>query len=186
MSVIIAIDPSCNSSGVCILPVDSKAPSAYECIVPPITDHNRLRYNYTRFSAIFNSHPMIRCIAFEKQVPQMRYNTSSANILDLAENIGVLKLAITERIAIQPDILVLGIPPGDIKRYATGNYRATKEDMIASVNGTHIKRIKREFPDNILDNVVDSYHLAKYVQELLKGDSYSKFIYYEKLSQSEL
>lgn len=180
MSVIIAIDPSCNSSGVCVLPVDGKTPLSYEIIIPPVTDHTRLFYNYSRYSAIFNTYTDIRCIAFEKIVPQMRYNFSAGNLVELAETAGILKLAIEHQIRVSPDLTVLAIPPGDVKTYAVGNSRATKEDMIDKVNGTHMKRIRTEIPEHSVNDIADAYHLSKFVQELLLKGEYSKYLYYKK------
>lgn len=157
--------------------MNSNTPSAYENIVPPVGGMSRLVYNYNRYVAIFNTYEDIACIAFEKQIPQMRYGGYAGSILPLAENIGVLKLAImNSAIPRNPEMVVLGVPPGDIKSFATNNAKATKEDMIAAVNGHHIKSIKYAIPEHSVNDVADAYHLARYVKSLYGTEGLDKYI----------
>lgn len=177
-SVIIAFDPSLSSTGVCVLPTDSNTPIAYESINPIVGDPNRLSYIYSRFKAILASYDDIAFVAFEKQIPQMRYGYSAGSILPLAENIGVLKLAISNvAIARNPKVSVLAIPPKDIKIFATSNGSAKKEDMIAAVNGHHIKSIRSSILEYAVNDVVDAYHLARLVKHLADKGEYQQYVY---------
>ena len=178
--VIIAFDPSLNSSGICVLPLDSDTPIAYECVCTPVEDPARLRYNYDRFRAILSAYADIRYIAFERQINQMRYGNNSGSILALAENIGILKLAIlqTLREESHKSIPIIAVPPDHIKKYATGNSKATKEDMMAAVNGNHMKTIRRVIPEHSVNDVADAYHLAKMTKHIVStGEGLDKYLY---------
>ena len=176
---IIAIDPSLSSTGICVLGIEDTTPTAYYNIRPYIGDPRRLQYIFHSYQSIFNIfRETVRYIAYEKQVPQMRYNYSSHNILDLAENIGILKLAILETVSLQEgNVSIIRAKPEDIKRYATNNPKATKEDMIDAVNGHHIKTIRSSTVEDGVDDVVDAYHLSRLVQSKLKSDGLKSMIY---------
>lgn len=178
--VIIAFDPSLNSSGICVLPLDSDTPIAYECVCPPVEDPIRLKYNYDRFRSILSTYTDIRYIAFERQITQMRYGNNSGSILSLAENIGILKLAIlhTHLWGVKVSVPIIAVPPDDIKKYATGNRKATKEDMMAAVNGNHMKTIRRTIPEHSVNDVADAYHLAKMTKHIIStGEGIEKYLY---------
>ena len=178
--VIIAFDPSLNSSGICVLPLDSDTPIAYECVCPPVGDPLRLQYNYDRYRAILSTYTDIRYVAFEGQIKQMRYGNNSGSILSLAENIGILKLAILKTPKLRGTYIIptIVIPPDDIKKYATGNRKATKDDMMAAVNGNHMKTIRRTIPEHSVNDVADAYHLAKMTKHVIStGENLEKYLY---------
>ena len=176
-NLILAIDPSLNSTGICVLPVESKTPIVYQCIRPPVGDPRRLSYIYSTYRTLFDTYGSdLSYIAYEKQMNQMRYGYQSGTILELAENIGVLKLSIlhsmdnltTKVVRVQPDV---------IKKYATGNSKATKDDMIAAVNGNHIKSIRHSVPEDAVNDVADAYHLAHLVQSKISDGTINDLVY---------
>lgn len=175
--LIIGFDLSLNSSGVCIYKDGS--PYHYECIVPhPLKDIDRLQSNYMDYCRIFSTYRDISVIAYESQVNQMRYHNNAGSILGLAENIGVFKLAIVQTALIyNPELMLLGIPPGDIKSFATGNSKSDKDAMIEAVNGRHIKKIRANIPEYSVNDVVDAYHIARMTHSLLENGGYEKYLY---------
>ena len=181
MSLLLAADLSLNSSGVVIIDLDKGTPVHYESITSDRDNLERLNYNYSRYLNLFSSYRDISVIAYEEQNQQMRFSYSAGSILTIAENVGVWKLSIYHSIPVfgMPPI-VLGIPAQDIKKYATGNGKATKEDMISAVNGTHIKSIRRDIPEHSVNDVADAYHLAKmaryYVLEGQSTEEYQKYL----------
>lgn len=178
MSYVIAFDLSLNSSGVCVIDYEKGTPVHYESVTSNLVGIERLNYNYNRFMNIFSTYRDVELVAFEEQNPQMRYSYSAGSILPLAENAGVWKLSLYQCLSLfTKGILVLGIPAQDIKKYATDNGKATKEDMIAAVNGNHIKSIRREIPEHSVNDVADAYHLAKMARDLVSNDKdYSKYV----------
>lgn len=174
---VLGFDLSLESSGVCIYKDGS--PYHYECVVPyPLKDIDRLQSNYLDYCRILTTYRGIKCIAFESQVNQMRYHRNAGSIISLAENIGVFKLAIAEvALTHSPDLIVLGIPPGDIKSFATGNSKSDKEAMINAVNGHHIKYIKKNIPEYSVNDVADAYHIARMAHQLIETNSYDKYLY---------
>lgn len=168
MSLIASFDLSLNSSGVCILPVDKGTPVHYENISSNLSGIERLEYNYNRYMNIFSTYRDIGYISYEGQNAQMRFSYHAGSLLALAENVGVFKLAIYHSLSkfIVPPLL-LEIPAQDIKKYATGNGAATKEEMIAAVNGTHIKSIRRDIPEHSVNDICDAYHLAKMTKDII-------------------
>ena len=171
MGLIAAFDLSMNSSGVCIMDMEKGSPVHYESITSDLEGIERLRYNYNRYLNILSSYKDIRVISFEEQNPQMRFSYNAGSILSLAENVGVFKLAIHHSLPYFNEVpKILGIPAQDIKKFATDNGKATKEDMIAAVNGNHIKSIRRDIPEHSVNDVADAYHLAKMSRDLLVSD----------------
>lgn len=178
MSLVIGLDLSLNSSGVCIIDIDKGTPLHYESISSDLDDIERLNYNYNRYLNLLSSYRDITCIAFELQNNQMRFSYTAGSLISLAENVGVFKLALYHSLSVlHRDPIVLGIPAQDIKKYATDNGKATKEDMIAAVNGNHIKSIRRDIPEHSVNDVADAYHIAKMAKDLITSDKdYSKYI----------
>lgn len=181
MSLVLSADLSLNSSGICIIDLEKGTPVHYESISSDRDDIERLNYNYNRYLNLLTSFKEISVIAFEAQNPQMRFAYSSGSIISLAENVGVWKLAIYHSIPtyVYPPI-ILSIPAQDIKKYATGNGQATKEDMIAAVNGNHIKSIRKNIPEHSVNDVADAYHLAKMAREYVlhkqESEEYKKYL----------
>lgn len=175
--LILGFDLSLNSTGLCIYKDGS--PYHYECIVPhPLKNIDRLYSNYLDYCRVFSTYRNISIIAYESQVNQMRYHNNAGSILGLAENIGVFKLAIAETALVyNPELIVLGIPPGDIKSFATGNSKSDKEAMINAVNGHHIKKIRANIPEYSVNDVVDAYHIARMAHSLSKENNYEKYVY---------
>ena len=178
MSLIAAFDLSLNSSGVCIIDIDRGSPVHYESISSDLSDIERLCYNYNRYLNILSTYRDIEYIAYEEQKSQMRYSYSAGNILPLAENAGVFKLAVYHSLPhFTTPPVVIGIPAQDIKKFATNNGKATKEDMIAAVNGNHIKSIRRDIPEHSVNDVADAYHLAKMVKDMVSNEKdYSSYL----------
>lgn len=169
MSLIAAYDLSLNSSGVCIIDYDKGTPVHYESITSNLSGMERLSYNYNRYLNLFSIYNDLKIVAFEEQNQQMRFSYNAGSILPLAENVGVWKLALYQSMStvIKSSPIILGIPAQDIKKFATDNGKATKEDMIAAVNGNHIKSIRREIPEHSVNDVADAYHLAKMARSLV-------------------
>lgn len=168
MSLIAAFDLSMNSSGVCVMDIDKGSPVHYEAISSDLEGIERLTYNYNRYLNILLSYKDIRWIAFEEQNPQMRFSYSAGSILSLAENVGVFKLAVYHSMPYLNTMpVIIGIPAQDIKKFATDNGKATKEDMIAAVNGNHIKSIRRDIPEHSVNDVADAYHLSRMCRDII-------------------
>lgn len=178
MSLILSADLSLNSSGIVIMDLEKGSPVHYESITSDIDDIERLNYNFNRYKNLLSSYRDIRVIVYEAQTKQMRYSYNAGSILSIAENVGVWKLAMYQSLSYYTTLpLVLSIPAQDIKKYATGNGQATKEDMIAAVNGNHIKSIRRDIPEHSINDVADAYHLAKMTRDLiLNNKDYSSYI----------
>lgn len=178
MSLIMAFDLSLNSSGVCVMNLDNGSPRHYESICPGLDGIERLNYNYNRYLNLFSTYRDTTIIAFEEQNQQMRFSYHAGSILTLAENVGVWKLALYHSLPVfQSPPLIIGIPAQDIKKFATDNIKATKEDMIAAVNGNHIKSIRREIPEHSINDVADAYHLARMARDMILNDKdYTKYI----------
>lgn len=178
MSVIIATDLSLNSSGICVMDLAKGSPIHYESITSDMDNIERLNYNYNRYLNILTSYKDVSCIVFEAQNPNMRYSYHAGSLISLAENVGVWKLAIYHSLPsynIPP--IILSVPAQDIKKFATSNGGATKEEMIEAVNGNHIKSIRRSIPEHSVNDVADAYHLARMTRDLLlKDQDYSKYI----------
>ena len=120
---------------------------------------------------IFCTYRDIDIIAFEEQNKQMRFSYNAGSILPLAENVGVWKISLYHSLnMLSNPPIILGIPAQDIKKFATDNGKATKEDMIAAVNGNHMKSIRREIPEHSVNDVADAYHLAKMARDLIYND----------------
>ena len=178
MSLIAAFDLSLNSSGVCLIDLITGTPRHYESITSDLQGIERLNYNYCRYLTLFLTYRDISVIAFEEQNQQMRFSYNAGSILPLAENVGVWKLALYNSL---PNFIdppkVIGIPAQDIKKFATNNGKATKEDMIAAVNGNHIKSIRREIPEHSVNDVADAYHLARMTRDILNTNKdYSEYL----------
>lgn len=181
MSLVLSADLSLNSSGICIIRLDTGTPVHYEHITSDREGIERLHYNYSRYLNVLSTYRDISCIAFEAQNKQMRFSYSAGSLVSLAENVGIWKLAIYHSIPnfIEPPV-VLSIPAQDIKTYATGNGKATKEEMIAAVNGTHLRSIRRDIPEHSVNDIADAYHLARMAREYIlhKQDTeeYKKYL----------
>lgn len=178
MSLILSGDLSLNSSGMVVMTMERGTPVHYENITSDLSNIERLNYNYHRYLNILMNYRDIEYIAFEAQTKQMRFQYNAGNILDIAENVGIWKKAIYDSLPyLAHPPLILAIPAQDIKIFATGNGKAEKEDMIAAVNGNHIKSIRRDIPEHAVNDICDAYHLAKMVRDLIKNEKdYSQYI----------
>lgn len=178
MSLIASFDLSLNSSGVCIIELQRGTPVHYESISSDLEGIERLNYNYTRYITLFSSYRDISYVSYEKQNPQMRYSYNAGSILKIAENVGVWELALYHSLSgFNESPVVFGISAQDIKKFATSNGNATKEEMIAAVNGNHIKSIRRDIPEHSVNDVADAYHLAKMTRDLILNEKdYSAYL----------
>lgn len=155
------LDPSLNSYGVCIIN-DRGTVVHVECIVPQNahTSDSRLHYIYNRLIAILEPFHKDIKVLYEKQIPQMRWAANAGGILSLAENIGITKLALSKL-----SIESTGVTPGDIKKFATNNAKATKEDMIAALPSRAKEHITYNIPEHSINDVADAYHMARLCRE---------------------
>lgn len=168
MSLIASFDLSLNSSGIVILDIDKGNPVHYESVCSNLDGIERLNYNYNRYLNIFSNHRDIEYVVFEEQNSSMRYSYNAGSILTLAENVGIWKLSLYHSLSLfKSGVILLGVPAQDIKKYATGNGKATKEEMISAVNGNHIKTIRREIPEHSVNDVADAYHLARLTRDFI-------------------
>lgn len=168
MSLILSADLSLNSSGIVIMDLDKGTPIHYEAISSDLDNIERLNYNYNRYLNLFCNYKDISCISFEAQNQQMRFSYQAGSLLAIAENVGVWKKAIHDGIPyLNTPPIVFTIPAQDIKKFATGNGNAEKEDMIAAVNGNHIKSIRKNIPEHSVNDVADAYHLAKMTRDII-------------------
>lgn len=160
-ALILGCDPSLNSSGIAIL--DSKGkPVHFESINPaPLIGRSRLHYIYNSVLKILNSFKNVEVIAYEKQLRQERFNYNAKYILDLAENIGVLKLAIHNAELTGRSFKVYGFTAPEIKKYATGNSKADKPMMEEVLGIRVINNIKGSVPEFAVNDCVDAYHAAR-------------------------
>lgn len=166
--IIVAIDPSLNSTGMCILPVGENTPIAYMTIRPPVGDPHRLDYIYNYYKMVFDTYKQcIKYIAYESQMIQMRYGYQSGSILELAENIGVLKLSILRARFDFNSVSIVRVRPDIIKEFATGSKKATKEEMMDHVDQRHMKSIRSNIPESSVNDVSDAYHLARLVNQYI-------------------
>lgn len=158
--------------------IDKGTPVHYESVSSDLDNIERLNYNYNRYLNILSSYKDIRYIAFEAQNPQMRFSYSAGSIIPLAENVGAFKLAVYHSLPYYTEIpTILSIPAQDIKKFATGNGKATKEEMMAVVNGNHMKSIRRDIPEHSVNDIADAYHLAKMVRDLVSNEKdYSGYL----------
>ena len=178
MSLLIAGDLSLNSSGIVIIDIEKGTPIHYESITSDLDGIERLEYNYNRYLNLFSTYRDISYIFYEGQNKQMRYAYSAGSILSLAENVGVWKLAIYRSLPnFTTEPTILEVPAQDIKKFATDNGKATKEEMMAAVNGNHMKSIRRCIPEHSVNDIADAYHLARLGRDLIINcKDYSQYV----------
>lgn len=163
---IIGVDPSLNSSGICVINESGNILHVESIVPQSLNNYARLCYNYNRYKNIISSDTNIKYVSFEKQVDAQRYNINASSILKLAENIGILKLAIYHTHVNSDDILEFS--PMDIKKYATNNGKADKDLMIEALGTRAYNRIKGEIPEHSINDVADAYHCARLCLQTLK------------------
>lgn len=175
---VLGADLSLNSSGIVIMDIERGTPIHYESVSSDLEGIERLNYNYNRYLNILSSYKDIKYISFEAQNAQMRYSYTAGSLLSLAENVGVWKLAVYHSLPYYNSTpTLLSIPAQDIKKFATDNGKATKEDMIAAVNGNHMKSIRRDIPEHSINDIADAYHLARMTRDLVSNEKdYSQYI----------
>lgn len=167
--IFLGIDPSINSTGICIL---NDRGSIIDCksLNHNLEDPYRLSYIYDSLMTLYRNY-LPDYICYERQVPQMRYNNSASSIVPLAELAGILKLSFLHYREFKSDYCIVRYPPEDIKKYATGNGKASKEEMISVVSDRKITKIKSLIPEWSVNDVVDAYHIADLCRVLV---NYSK------------
>ena len=175
--LILGIDPSLNSSGVCILDSRGKIVHVESFNPSPLVGYERLSYIYKRYCSLLETFKYVSYVGFEKQLPQQRYNFNAKYILSLAENIGVLKLSLCN---VGRNIKVYEFLPTEIKKNATGNSKAEKKDMESVLGVRIINNIKSNIIDSSVNDVVDAYHAAVITFDTLNGKyEETKYISYE-------
>lgn len=159
--IILGIDPSLSSTGLCL--INDKG-IIIDCmsINHNLEDPNRLMYIYDRLMSVYWNYGPDH-VAYERQVPQMRYNNSASSIVPLAELAGILKLSLLK----YKSRSVYRYPPEDIKLFATGNGKATKEDMMKAVPAKQMKKMIALVPEWSVNDVSDAYHIANMTRQLL-------------------
>lgn len=164
---ILGIDPSLSSTGICLI---NERGTILHCqsLNHNLEDPYRLSYIYDSLLSIYkNYQPDYIC--YERQVPQMRYNNSASSIVPLAELAGVMKLSFLKYRDYNDSHVILRYPPEDIKRAATNNPRADKEEMMNSVPASQLKKIKEYVPDWSVNDVADAYHTANLLRLILNS-----------------
>ena len=162
---ILGIDPSLNSSGLCIIN-ENNTIRYMESINPlPLKDFDRLQYNYMQFKSILDCFSEVSIVGMEQPLHHMAANAGT--IMLLAESLGVLKLAIRE---VHRPLIVYGFPPCMVKQEATGSGNATKEEMLQVMTKTNIKKISRCISEEAQDDVVDAYYIARLASKSYKEE----------------
>lgn len=113
---------------------------------------------YDQFMELFSDADLI-AVGVEGQVPQMRYSRNAKYILKLAELLGVLKVAVLKSGKELHEHQI-----SDIKKYATGNGRATKEMMIKMLPEVPANLI-RGLGAKKIDDLSDAYWIARMTQD---------------------
>lgn len=174
--LVVGIDPSLNSTGITILNQDNKIIHVEAIHPSPLDGRDRLAYIYKSYMRIFTTFNNIKVIAFERQIPQERFNYNAKYILSLAENIGVLKLAIQEAVYNNPNIKVYHFSAPEIKKYATGNSKASKEDVMATIGARPMKTLSSSVVEWAVNDVCDAYYAAKMGGDVYEGTVQGEFI----------
>lgn len=165
------IDPSISSTGICIIN-DRGTIQHCQSLNHTLDDPYRLAYIYDSLMSIYENYKP-DYICYERQVPQMRFNTNASAIVPLAELAGILKLSFLHYRRYGYPHVICRYPPEDIKRFATGNSRASKEEMMDAVPESQMKKIKAFVPEWSVNDVADAYHAADLCRVLIKGSSQS-------------
>lgn len=180
---IFSIDPSLNSTGICILSERGTVLHA-TAILHSLDDPRRLKFIYDTLKSLLLAYRPTH-VVYERQIPQMRYNYSAGSMIPLAELAGILKLSILEYLETHPETKVYRIPPEDIKRYATGNNKAEKSQMMESVPQRAMKRIRYLVTEDSVNDASDAYHAGKLIVDLLKSDNGSLTVKDKEYSLSQ-
>jgi Holliday junction resolvasome RuvABC endonuclease subunit len=85
---------------------------------------------------------------------------------------GVLKLAILEYKRMYPETIVVSFTAPELKKYATGNSKATKEEVMATINVRNMNKITGSVLEGSVDDVSDAFYAAKYGLEVYKNGTY--------------
>lgn len=176
----LGIDPSISSTGICIIN-DRGTIQHCQSLNHTLDDPYRLAFIYDSLLSIYENY-MPDYICYERQVPQMRFNTNASSIIPLAELAGIMKLSFLHYRRYNHTHVICRYPPEDIKRFATGNPRATKEEMMSAVPESQMKKIIALVPEWSVNDVADAYHTANLIRVLLKDttDNISKPVYHDK------
>lgn len=165
--LILGLDPSCNSSGVCIIN-QNRTIIHTESINPyPLDSISRLNYIYERVLNVLNSYD-IRVVGFEKQINQQRYNYSAGSILPLAEVLGVYKLALYKVSTVKP-MDIYAFKSTVLKESLSGNSKADKDLMMESVGVRRLNHIKTNIIEYAVNDVADAYSAADAALKVYEG-----------------
>lgn len=158
--LILGVDLSCNSTGVCI--INSKRNIIHaESINPyPLDGIFRLNYIYDRLLTILTSYD-IKIIGYEKQLQQQRYSYSAGSILPLAEVQGIFKLSLVKSFPfLQKSLVIYSFKPQDLKISLSGDPKADKGKMIESLGVRRINHLKSNVVESSVNDCADAYAAA--------------------------
>ena len=138
--IVLGADISCNSTGLCI--INSKGNIVHaESINPyPLDGPHRLNYIYNRFYNIMTSYG-VNVVGFEKQLQQQRFSYSAGSILQLAEVLGVFKLALFKSNLINT-ANIYAFKPQVLKISLSGDAKADKAKMMESLGARKLKHLQ--------------------------------------------
>lgn len=137
----VGIDQSLNGTGLCLRDANGIVHAAQTVDPGKLRDVERLAYVKDRVTSFLSDR--VKFVAFEGY----SYN-SVGRVFELGEIGGVLRLLTHEQGV--PHVVV---PPANLKKFATGNPRAEKEDMVEAA--------KRAGFDPKDDNQADAFFLSQ-------------------------
>lgn len=165
--LILGVDTSCNSTGICIINQKRSIVHA-EAITPyPLSGIERLNYIYDRLYTVLTSYD-ISIIGLEKQVSQQRYNYNASNILDLAEVMGVFKLAL-HKSEIYNHASIYAFKAYILKQSLSGNAKADKDEMMASLGTRRLKHLQSNVAEGSVNDCADAYAAADAALKVYEG-----------------
>lgn len=145
----LGIDQSLNATGLCC--VDEQGVAHVKQTVDPSKLRGVYRLAYVKAAVKPWLDARTKFVAFEGY----SYN-SVGRVFELGEVGGVLRLLVHEH-----NLSYVDVPPASLKKYATGNASAEKEDMIAAA--------RRQGFDPSDDNQADAYFLSQIARHLHLG-----------------
>lgn len=142
--IVAGLDPSLRSTGVVLL--GEHGSLLARAIVPPSRGPARFSYIRDELFELLERHS-VRRLAIEGHA----FGSRDAHVLERAELGGVLRLSMWER-----GIAYVEVPPKTLKKYASGNGNADKDEVKRAVTD------RWGFTDPC-DDVVDAYVLARFL-----------------------
>jgi crossover junction endodeoxyribonuclease RuvC len=137
----VGIDQSLNGTGLCLRDANDIVHATQTVDSGKLRDVERLAYVKARVTSFLSDR--VKFVAFEGY----SYN-SVGRVFELGEIGGVLRLLVHEH-----RLSYVVIPPASLKKFATGNPRAEKEDMVEAA--------QRAGFDTEDDNQADAFFLSQ-------------------------